>query len=115
MPLLLPLISTFAALSLLAVAQPAAQPPGQPAPAQPDPSQPAPQPVEVQTPPIEIKVRDPKSVPGAPAVPGRINTADDLLLALENADADLRSLSADLRYDRTFEIAGDRQVREGKL
>lgn len=117
MPFLFIVIQALALLGV--VTQPAGQPkqtpPAQtpPAPAQPDPNQ-TPQSIEVQTPPIEIKVRDPNA-PAKPTVPGQINNADDLLLALENADADLRTLSADLRYDRTFEIAGDRQVREGKL
>lgn len=70
------------------------------------------QPIEVVTPPIEIKV---KEAGAKPAAPGAIATADDLLNALETADADLRTLTADIRYDRTFEIQGDRQVREGKL
>ncbi len=50
----------------------------------------------------------------APA-PSEFKTADDLLEALETADKDLRSLTAEVKYDRTFEIAGDRQVRFGKL
>lgn len=41
--------------------------------------------------------------------------ADELLNALEHADADLRSLSAQIRYDRTFELQGDRQTRTGRL
>jgi hypothetical protein len=44
-----------------------------------------------------------------------IKTADDLLLALENADAHIRSLEGDIRYDKLFEIVGDRQIRTGKL
>jgi outer membrane lipoprotein-sorting protein len=44
-----------------------------------------------------------------------IKTADDLLTRLESADKDLKSLTADLRYDRIFALAGDRQVRTGKL
>jgi len=47
--------------------------------------------------------------------PGEFDTADDLLLALEKADADLASLTADITYDRVFEIAGDRQIRKGRL
>ena len=42
-------------------------------------------------------------------------TADDLLDALETADKDLSTLTADVKYDKTFEIQGDRQVRFGRL
>lgn len=79
---------------------------------QPQPSQPEPAPTttEIQAPPLEIKVKQ----PGAKQ-PGAIRTADDLLTALETADAGLKTLTAGIRYDRTFEIAGDRQVREGTL
>lgn len=41
--------------------------------------------------------------------------ADELLTALETADADLKSLTADIKYDKTDGIAGDRQERRGKL
>jgi hypothetical protein len=47
--------------------------------------------------------------------PGEFKTAEGLLDALESADKDLVSLTADVMYDRTFEIQGDRQVRLGKL
>lgn len=47
--------------------------------------------------------------------PGEIKTADDLLAALETADQNLSTLTADLRYDRTFEVAGDEQTRWGAL
>ncbi len=77
---------------------------------QPAPTQPG-QLVEVQAQPLEIKVRQPGEKPAS----GEIRNADDLLTALETADAGLSTLTAGIRYDRTFEIAGDRQVREGKL
>src|SRR4051794_12475411 len=51
----------------------------------------------------------------AQAAPGEFASADDLLKALERADENLTSLTADIRYDRTFELQGDRQVRTGKL
>jgi hypothetical protein len=57
----------------------------------------------------------PAPSPAAPAESGEFKSADDLLAALERADADLVSLTADIRYDRTFELQGDRQVRTGKL
>jgi outer membrane lipoprotein-sorting protein len=47
--------------------------------------------------------------------PESIATADDLLAKLETADKDLTSLQADMQYDRVFELAGDRQIRTGKL
>lgn len=51
----------------------------------------------------------------AQAMPGEFKDAEALLNALESADKDLVSLTADVKYDRTFEIQGDRQVRLGKL
>ena len=58
--------------------------------------------------------RQPEAQPPAPAQ-GQIKTADDLLDALETADKDLVSLTAQVKFDRTFEIQGDRQTRIGKL
>ncbi|MDX2147146.1 MAG: hypothetical protein SFZ23_06450 [Planctomycetota bacterium] len=52
---------------------------------------------------------------GAGAGAGAVATAEDLLLLLETADADLRTLQAQVVYDRTFAIQGDRQVRIGRL
>ncbi|MBI1190580.1 MAG: hypothetical protein GC200_07895 [Tepidisphaera sp.] len=52
---------------------------------------------------------------GAQAGEGVYTTADQLLEALEKADVGLRTLTADIRYDRVFEIAGDRQIRDGSL
>ena len=51
----------------------------------------------------------------AKAAAGEFATAEDLLAALERADQGMQSLTADLVYDRTFELQGDRQVRKGKL
>jgi len=45
----------------------------------------------------------------------KFQTAEALLAALETADASVRSLTADLVYDRTFALQGDRQLRKGKL
>jgi hypothetical protein len=51
-----------------------------------------------------------------PVRPGEaIKTADELLSALETADENLRSLDADILYERVFGLEGDRQVRQGKL
>lgn len=41
--------------------------------------------------------------------------ADELLTALETADAGMTTLTADIVYDKTFGTAGDRQARVGKL
>lgn len=43
------------------------------------------------------------------------NTVDDLLTALEQANADLHSLVANIGYTREYAIAGDVQVRYGKV
>jgi hypothetical protein len=51
----------------------------------------------------------------APAPAGEFTSADQLLTALESADRDLTSLTADVMWDRTFEIQGDRQARLGHL
>jgi hypothetical protein len=64
--------------------------------------------------------------PGAVAEPPRvaahdwkpgeaIDDADDLLVALETADQDIRTFTAGLRYTRTFALAGDEQIRDGAL
>lgn len=42
-------------------------------------------------------------------------TADDLLTALETADRGLQNLVADVKYDRTYEITGETEVRMGRL
>ncbi len=44
-----------------------------------------------------------------------ILTADDLLIALETSDAGMTSLRTDLLWAQTFAIAGDMQVRQGRL
>ena len=44
-----------------------------------------------------------------------IDGAGDLLDELEKADAGMRRLDADVLYDKTFALAGDRQVRIGSL
>ena len=59
----------------------------------------------------EVKVIGDKSA----AIPGPYASADALLDALETADSDLRRLSAQVRYDRSFALAGDRQIRVGDL
>lgn len=57
--------------------------------------------------------RDPQAAAMAPAL--NIDDADDLLRELEKADAGIERLHAKILYDRTFELAGDRQVRIGEL
>jgi hypothetical protein len=51
----------------------------------------------------------------APQADAPIGSADDLLTRLETADKDLKSLEAEILYDRVFGLAGDRQIRTGKL
>ncbi len=48
-------------------------------------------------------------------IAGEFKTANDLLVALEKADADLQTLTASVVYDRTSAFEGDRQVRTGRL
>jgi len=50
-----------------------------------------------------------------PAASPAIATAEDLLRALETAGDDIRTLSADIRYDRRFMLQGDRHIRDGRL
>ena len=42
-------------------------------------------------------------------------TAEGLLDLMEKADANLRSLAADIQYDKLDGVTGDRQVRRGKV
>lgn len=51
----------------------------------------------------------------AAAAGADIRTADDLLAALETADASISTLRADIRFDRVLVVEGDRQRREGTL
>lgn len=54
---------------------------------------------------------------GAPAKPGAINTADDLLNALQNADASFRSMVANLQKTKIFgELeGGGKQINTGRV
>lgn len=95
---------------------PVKQVPASPAPAQPTkqaPANPGAQPAITppgQTPP------PPGQVATKPVTKvEKFQTADELLTALETADLSLRTLTADLLYDRTFALQGDRQLRKGKL
>lgn len=56
-----------------------------------------------------------ESTPGHATAGDPVTTADQLLDALQTADRDLVSLTADVKWDRTFEIQGDEQSRLGKL
>lgn len=56
----------------------------------------------------------PASTPQLPAA-GEFKTAEALLDALETADRDLRSLTAKVKWDRSYAIQGDRHVRLGRL
>lgn len=65
---------------------------------------------------LESKTRVVADAPAkAPTPQGQFATAEALLDALETADIDLRRLSAEIMYDRTFALAGDRQIRKGEL
>jgi len=69
------------------------------------------QPSEIRSEPVQggnIKILPTQPIAG-------FSTADELLTALETADQDLRALEAKIRYTRDFAIAGDTQVRTGKL
>jgi hypothetical protein len=58
----------------------------------------------------------PRTEPAAPAAgSATFADAEALLDALERADAGLKSLRADVRYDKIFEDQGDRQTRFGRL
>lgn len=74
--------------------------------------------------PIEhvIEVRDPANVVGTivdntePTVPpAEIRSAEDLLLALQFADRGLRTLQANVVFDKLNDALGDRQIRTGML
>ncbi|MDX2016618.1 MAG: hypothetical protein SFY95_03130 [Planctomycetota bacterium] len=49
------------------------------------------------------------------ADPTKIDSVDDLLTALERADEGLKTLTADIVYDKVFDLAGDQQTRRGKV
>lgn len=44
-----------------------------------------------------------------------VRAAEDLLRVLERADERVRTLEADISYDRRFKLQGDRHVRTGRL
>ncbi len=50
-----------------------------------------------------------------PSAQPSISSAGDLLAQLETADANLRSLDADILYQRVFGLEGDQQERRGRL
>jgi hypothetical protein len=68
-----------------------------------------------QAPPAPAPTPAPGPAQAPAAAPGEFATADGLLNALERADENLVSLTAEIQYDRTFELQGDRQLRTGKL
>lgn len=51
----------------------------------------------------------------AAAPVGEFASADALLVALENADKDMKSLSCDLLWSKEFYLGGDTHTRTGKL
>lgn len=53
--------------------------------------------------------------PAPEATAAGFESADALLDALETADAHIRTLEADIVYDRVFMLQGDRHVRYGRL
>lgn len=44
-----------------------------------------------------------------------IESADDLLLALETSDLEIKTFTAGIRYTRIFALAGDEQTRDGTI
>lgn len=81
--------------------------------------QPAPAPVQIQPDPnLKLRTDIPVVAPEASKTPftGPINTADDLLRALETADADLKSLRADIWWSKVWgDGVSDRHVRTGTI
>ncbi len=72
--------------------------------------------VNAEPPVLEGKTKVVADAPAKAGAPqGQFATADALLDALETADINLRKLSAEIMYDRTFALAGDRQIRVGEL
>lgn len=69
----------------------------------------------VEPPPPSASAAQPATLPPVASPTGEFATADDLLTALERADENLVSLTAGVRYDRTQELQGDRQIRMGTL
>lgn len=81
------------------------------------PGEPAPAPAPVPAPQPAATPATPPGAPAAQPASGKpaFASADELLAALETADAGLRTLRADVRYDKIFEDQGDRQTRFGRL
>ena len=50
-----------------------------------------------------------------PVAPDNFNTAKALLDALEEADRDIKTLTADIQYDKFFKLQGDKHRRKGRL
>lgn len=101
----------LALASAMGTSAPAEPPKDEPKPAQTQPSTPA------ENPPPAIgttKVVQPAETP-KPGEPLKFADAAALLTALETADQGMKSLSADILYDRYFELEGDRQTRKGTL
>ncbi len=65
-----------------------------------------PQPAAAPTQPVAAKDK---------AAPEAALTADELLDRLETSDSKLSTIQADVVYDKVMVIAGDRQIRAGKL
>ncbi|MEA5557643.1 LolA family protein [Nodularia spumigena] len=65
---------------------------------------------------IRVQEEGTSAIPAHDWKPGQpIVSADDLLVALESADADINTFGADVIYTRVFSLAGDEQTRQGKL
>ncbi|MEK6701118.1 MAG: hypothetical protein AABZ53_02570 [Planctomycetota bacterium] len=60
------------------------------------------------------KAAEPVKVPPQVKV-GEFSSAEELLGALETADLGLDQLQADISYDRTFDLEGERQIRQGAM
>ncbi len=73
-----------------------------------------PTPAPIKAPPAGAAPRTLPAVPiAAPSI--SVTSADSLLTLLETADANLRTLTADIQYDKVDGVTGDRQTRRGKL
>lgn len=82
--------------------------------AQPVPTPPDAAPVHGDQPAEAVKPAEQAKAP-TPVKVGGFSGAEELLAALETADLGLDQLQADISYDRTFDLEGERQIRQGTM
>lgn len=89
---------------------------GQPAP-KPEPASPAPAIQDKPNPDLKLVSEIPivKAPEAKKPFTGEIKSADDLLRALETADADLKTLQSRIIYSKVWADGADRHVRVGKI